>query len=39
MRLLITGSDAGISAALRAKELSPRAEVAAVLADAFSNLR
>lgn len=38
MRLLIIGgSDAGISAALRAQELSPGAEVAVVLADAFPN--
>lgn len=38
MRLLIIGgSDAGISAALRARELQPNAEVAVVLADAFPN--
>ena len=38
MRLLIIGgSDAGISAALRARELQPNAEVTVVLADAFPN--
>jgi NADPH-dependent 2,4-dienoyl-CoA reductase/sulfur reductase-like enzyme len=38
MRLLaIGGSDAGISAALRARELDPRAEVTVVLADGYPN--
>ena len=38
MRLVaIGGSDAGISAALRARELDPRAEVTVVLADAYPN--
>lgn len=38
MRLLIIGgSDAGISAALRARELRPEVDVAVVLADAFPN--
>jgi NADPH-dependent 2,4-dienoyl-CoA reductase/sulfur reductase-like enzyme len=38
MRLvMIGGSDAGISAALRARELDPGAEVTAVAADAFPN--
>jgi NADPH-dependent 2,4-dienoyl-CoA reductase/sulfur reductase-like enzyme len=38
MRLLIIGgSDAGISAALRARELRPDIEVTVVLADAFPN--
>ena len=35
--LIIGGSDAGISAALRAKECNPAAEVSLVLADAFPN--
>lgn len=35
--LIIGGSDAGISAALRAKECDPAAEVSLVLADAFPN--
>jgi hypothetical protein len=36
MRLLIiSGSDAGISAALRVRELRPDVEVPVVLADAF----
>jgi NADPH-dependent 2,4-dienoyl-CoA reductase/sulfur reductase-like enzyme len=33
----IGGSDAGISAALRARELDPSAEVSVVLADAYPN--
>jgi hypothetical protein len=33
----IGGSDAGISAALRARELDPTAEVTVVLADAYPN--
>ena len=38
MRLVaIGGSDAGISAALRARELDPTAEVTVVLADAYPN--
>jgi NADPH-dependent 2,4-dienoyl-CoA reductase/sulfur reductase-like enzyme len=38
MRLvMIGGSDAGISAALRARELDPGAEVTVVVADAFPN--
>jgi NADPH-dependent 2,4-dienoyl-CoA reductase/sulfur reductase-like enzyme len=38
MRLLIAGgSDAGISAALRARELDKRTEITVVLADAFPN--
>ena len=38
MRLVaIGGSDAGISAALRARELDPSAEVTVVLADAYPN--
>jgi NADPH-dependent 2,4-dienoyl-CoA reductase/sulfur reductase-like enzyme len=36
--LIIGGSDAGISAALRAHELDASARVAVVLADAFPNL-
>src|SRR5260370_38732359 len=35
--LLIGGSDAGISAALRARELDPAADVTVVLADAYPN--
>src|SRR5258708_8425709 len=35
--LLIGGSDAGISAALRARELDPSADVTVVLADAYPN--
>ena len=35
--LIIGGSDAGISAALRARELAPEVEVTVVLADAFPN--
>jgi NADPH-dependent 2,4-dienoyl-CoA reductase/sulfur reductase-like enzyme len=35
--LIIGGSDAGISAALRARELSPSVDVTIVLADAFPN--
>jgi NADPH-dependent 2,4-dienoyl-CoA reductase/sulfur reductase-like enzyme len=35
--LIIGGSDAGISAALRARELDPAADVAVLLADAFPN--
>ena len=38
MRLVaIGGSDAGISAALRARELDPDAEVTVVVADAYPN--
>jgi NAD(P)H-nitrite reductase large subunit len=38
MRLLVIGgSDAGIAAALRARELNPSAEVTVVVADAFPN--
>ena len=38
MRLdVIGGSDAGISAALRARELDPSAEVVVVVADAYPN--
>lgn len=38
MRLLIIGgSDAGISAALRARELAPETEISVVLADEFPN--
>lgn len=38
MRLVIIGgSDAGISAALRARELAPEADISVVLADKFSN--
>ena len=35
--LIIGGSDAGISAALRAHELDPRAEVSVLLADEYPN--
>jgi NADPH-dependent 2,4-dienoyl-CoA reductase/sulfur reductase-like enzyme len=35
--VMIGGSDAGISAALRARELDPAAEVTVVLADAYPN--
>ncbi len=35
--LIIGGSDAGISAALRAREVDPGVEVTVVLADAFPN--
>lgn len=35
--VIIGGSDAGISASLRARELCPEAEVAVLLADAFPN--
>jgi NADPH-dependent 2,4-dienoyl-CoA reductase/sulfur reductase-like enzyme len=35
--LVIGGSDAGISAALRAQELDPRAEVSVLLADEYPN--
>jgi len=35
--VMIGGSDAGISAALRARELDPAAEVTAVVADAYPN--
>ena len=38
MRLvMIGGSDAGISAALRARELDPSADVTVVVADAYPN--
>ena len=36
--VMIGGSDAGISAALRARELDPGAEVTVVVADAYPNL-
>ena len=35
--LVIGGSDAGISAALRARELNPTVDVTVVVADAFPN--
>jgi NADPH-dependent 2,4-dienoyl-CoA reductase/sulfur reductase-like enzyme len=35
--LIIGGSDAGISAALRAREIAPGVEVTVVLSDAFPN--
>ncbi len=35
--LIIGGSDAGIAAALRAREVDPRAEVTVVVADAYPN--
>ncbi|WP_156030243.1 FAD-dependent oxidoreductase [Thiomonas sp. FB-Cd] len=35
--LIIGGSDAGISAALRAHEIDPRAEISVLLADAYPN--
>ena len=35
--VIIGGSDAGISAALRARELDPAAEVSVVVADAYPN--
>ena len=35
--LIIGGSDAGISAALRAREVDPRYEVTVVVADRYSN--
>ena len=35
--VMIGGSDAGISAALRAREVDPAAEVTVVLADAYPN--
>ena len=35
--LIIGGSDAGIAAALRAREVNPEAEVAVVVADAYPN--
>ncbi len=35
--LIIGGSDAGISAALRAREIAPDVEVTVLLADAFPN--
>src|ERR1700730_616795 len=35
--VMIGGSDAGISAALRAREMDPGAEVSVVVADAFPN--
>jgi NADPH-dependent 2,4-dienoyl-CoA reductase/sulfur reductase-like enzyme len=39
MRLVaIGGNDAGISAALQARELDPGAEVTVVVADAYPNL-
>src|SRR5215218_2521731 len=40
MRLLVIGgSDAGISAGLRARELDPRVEVSLLVADAYPNWR
>ena len=35
--LIIGGSDAGISAALRAKELEPSTQVTVVIVDVFPN--
>jgi len=35
--LIVGGSDAGIAAALRAREVDPSAEVAVVVADAYPN--
>ena len=35
--VMIGGSDAGISAALRARDLDPGAEVSVVVADAYPN--
>ena len=35
--VMIGGSDAGISAALRARELDPAADVSVVLEDAYPN--
>jgi NADPH-dependent 2,4-dienoyl-CoA reductase/sulfur reductase-like enzyme len=35
--VMIGGSDAGISAALRARKLDPGAEVSVVVADAYPN--
>ncbi|GCE17130.1 hypothetical protein KDK_09300 [Dictyobacter kobayashii] len=35
--VIIGGSDAGISAALRAREIEPSMEVSLVVADAFPN--
>src|ERR1700683_4114054 len=35
--VMIGGSDAGISAALRARELDPGAEVSVIVADAYPN--
>ena len=35
--LIIGGSDAGISAALKAKELAPKTQVTVMLSDAFPN--
>ena len=36
--LIIGGSDAGVSAALKAKELKPELEVQVLLADEYPNL-
>jgi NADPH-dependent 2,4-dienoyl-CoA reductase/sulfur reductase-like enzyme len=35
--VIVGGSDAGISAALRARELDPSADVTVVVADAYPN--
>jgi hypothetical protein len=35
--LIVGGSDAGISAALKAKELAPQTQVTVMLSDAFPN--
>jgi hypothetical protein len=35
--VIVSGSDAGISAGLRAKELDPKCEVTIVVADRFPN--
>ena len=35
--VMVGGSDAGISAALRARELDPAAEVTVIVADAYPN--
>jgi hypothetical protein len=37
--LIVGGSDAGISAALRIKEISAEARVAVITADAYPNFR
>ena len=35
--VIVGGSDAGVSAGLRAREVAPEAEVTLVVADAFAN--
>ena len=37
--LIIGGSDAGISAALRVKEIDPKAEITVMAADSYPNFR